>query len=237
MIGLILESILITVRLICDFLTISGQCCCAGSRIYVQAEIYDKFVEKFTVRAKKNVVGDPFSPNTIQGPQVSELQFTRIMDYIKSGKDEGAKVELGGERHGKEGYFIQPTIFTGVNEKMKIMQEEIFGPVVAIGKFKDVEDVLSKAHDTFYGLAASVHTQNLNTAIEVSNRLQAGSVWVNCHNFLSHQMPFGGFKQSGIGRELGYVFLETSLTYSKYALQNYTNIKSVHVNLNMNAPF
>jgi aldehyde dehydrogenase (NAD+) len=89
---------------------------------------------------------------------------------------------------------------------MKIMQEEIFGPVVAIAKFKDVEDVLAKAHDTFYGLAASVHTQNLNTAIEVSNRLQAGSVWVNCHNFLSNQMPFGGFKQSGIGRELGYIF-------------------------------
>ena len=126
------------------------------------------------------------------------------MDYIKAGKDEGAKIETGGERLGKEGYFIQPTVFTNVDEKMKIMQEEIFGPVVAIGKFKDVEDVLTKAHDTFYGLAASVHTKNLNTAIEVSNRLQAGSVWVNCHNFLSHQLPFGGFKQSGIGRELGY---------------------------------
>ena len=122
---------------------------------------------------------------------------------------------------------------------MKIMQEEIFGPVVAIGKFKDVEDVLAKAHDTFYGLAASVHTQNLNTAIEVSNRLQAGSVWVNCHNFLSNQMPFGGFKQSGIGRELGYVsFLKIfAHIFSKYALHNYTNVKSVHVNLNMKAPF
>jgi aldehyde dehydrogenase (NAD+) len=215
-----------------------GQCCCAGSRIYVQEDIYDKFVEKFTARAKKNVVGDPFEAKTVQGPQVSELQFTRIMDYIKAGKDEGAKVELGGERHGKEGYFIQPTIFTGVNEKMKIMQEEIFGPVVAIGKFKDVDDVLAKAHETFYGLAASVHTMNLNTAIEVSNRLQAGSVWVNCHNFLSHQMPFGGFKQSGIGRELGY-FIHSlhRLMCSKYALQNYTNVKSVHVNLTMKAPF
>jgi aldehyde dehydrogenase (NAD+) len=183
----------------------SGQCCCAGSRIYVQEGIYDKFVQKFTERAKHNTVGDPFEAATIQGPQVSELQFTKIMDYIKSGKDEGANIALGGERHGKEGYFIQPTVFTNVNERMKIMQEEIFGPVVAIGKFTDVEDVLKKAHDTFYGLAASVHTQNLNTAIEVSNRLQAGSVWVNCHNFLSHQLPFGGFKQSGIGRELGYV--------------------------------
>jgi aldehyde dehydrogenase (NAD+) len=181
-----------------------GQCCCAGSRIYVQEGIYDEFVKKFTARAKKNKVGDPFEAATIQGPQVSELQFTRIMDYIKSGKEEGAKVVLGGERHGREGYFIQPTIFTGVNEKMKIMQEEIFGPVVAVAKFKDVEDVLQKAHDTFYGLAASVHTRDLNTAIEVSNRLQAGSVWINCHNFLSHQLPFGGFKQSGIGRELGY---------------------------------
>ena len=198
-----MESTLTTVLISCNETNI-GQCCCAGSRIYVQEDIYDTFVEKFTARAKKNVVGDPFHEQTIQGPQVSELQFTRIMDYIKSGKDEGAKVETGGERHGKEGYFIQPTVFTNVNERMKIMQEEIFGPVVAIAKFKDVEDVLSKAHDTFFGLAASVHTQNLNTAIEVSNRLQAGSVWVNCHNFLSHQMPFGGFKQSGIGRELGY---------------------------------
>jgi len=169
----------------------------------VQEGIYDEFVKRFTERAKKNKVGDPFEATTIQGPQVSELQFTRIMDYIKAGKDEGAKVVLGGERHGKEGYFIQPTVFTEVNEKMKIMQEEIFGPVVAIGKFTDAEDVLAKAHDTFYGLAASVHTKNLNIAIEVSNRLQAGSVWVNCHNFLSHQLPFGGFKQSGIGRELG----------------------------------
>jgi len=106
------------------------------------------------------------------------------------------------------------------------LDEVTFGPVVAIAKFKDVEDVLQKAHETFYGLAASVHTQNLNTAIEVSNRLQAGSVWVNCHNFLSHQMPFGGFKQSGIGRELG-----------KYALSNYTNVKSVHINLTAKAPF
>ena len=164
------------------------------------------------------------------------------MDYIKSGKDEGAKIETGGERHGNEGYFIQPTVFTNVNEKMKIMQEEIFGPVVAIAKFKDVDDVLQKAHDTFYGLAASVHTQNLNIAIEVSNRLQAGSVWVNCHNFLSHQMPFGGFKQSGIGRELGYfppfIPLVSRFAYGrKYALSNYTNIKSVHVNLKANAPF
>jgi len=197
-----------------------GQCCCAGSRIYVQEGIYDKFVEAFKARAAKNVVGDPFKEDTFQGPQVSELQFNRIMDYIKSGKEEGATVELGGERHGKEGYFIQPTVFSNVKSDMKIMQEEIFGPVCAIAKFKDEADVLQKAHDTVYGLAAAVHTKDLTRAINVSNALQAGTVWVNCYNMLSHQVPFGGYKQSGFGRELG-----------KYALSNYTNIKAVNINL------
>ena len=197
-----------------------GQCCCAGSRIYVQEGIYDKFIARFKERTEQNKVGDPFKADTFVGPVVSDLQYNRVMDYIKSGKEEGAKVVAGGNRHGNEGYFIQPTIFTDVTSKMKIMQEEIFGPVVACAKFKDVEEVIKMANETFYGLAASVHTKNLETAISVSNRLNAGTVWVNMHNALSHTMPFGGFKQSGIGRELG-----------KAALANYTQIKSVHINL------
>ncbi|RMZ77731.1 hypothetical protein DV738_g4277, partial [Chaetothyriales sp. CBS 135597] len=197
-----------------------GQCCCAGSRIYVQSGIYDKFVEAFKARTAKNVVGDPFGKDTFQGPQVSQLQFDRIMGYIASGKEAGAKVEIGGERHGDKGYFIQPTIFSNVSEDMKIMQEEIFGPVCAISKFETEEEVIRRGNETTFGLAAAVHTTNLNTAIRVSNALKAGTVWVNCYNLLSEQTPFGGFKESGIGRELG-----------KYALSNYTQVKSVRIRL------
>ncbi|KAL1850163.1 aldehyde dehydrogenase (NAD(P)(+)) ald5 [Diaporthe australafricana] len=197
-----------------------GQCCCAGSRIYVQDGIYDKFVAAFKKRAEENKVGDPFAEDTFQGPQVSQLQYDRIMSYIKAGKEEGATVETGGERHGEKGYFIKPTIFSGVTPKMKIMQEEIFGPVCTIAKFKTEEDVIEAAHDTNYGLAAAVHTKDLNTAIRVSNRLNAGTVWVNCYNALHHQMPFGGYKESGIGRELG-----------EAALANYTQNKSVAIKL------
>jgi len=197
-----------------------GQCCCAGSRVYVQEGVYDKFIELFKARTAKNVVGDPFAADTFQGPQVSKLQFDRIMSYIASGKEAGAKVETGGERHGKEGYFIQPTIFSGVSSDMKIMQEEIFGPVCSISKFKTEDEVIKAGNETTYGLAAAVHTTDLNTAIRVSNKLKAGTVWVNCYNLLSYQVPFGGFKESGMGRELG-----------KYALSNYTQVKSVRIRL------
>ena len=197
-----------------------GQCCCAGSRIYVQSGVYDKFIEAFKQRTAKNVVGDPFKQDTFQGPQVSKLQFDRIMNYIQSGKEAGAKVETGGDRHGDEGFFIQPTIFSNVSPDMKIMQEEIFGPVCTISKFETEEEVIKSGNETTYGLAAAVHTQNLNTALRVANSLKAGTVWVNNYNMISYQVPFGGFKESGIGRELG-----------KYALANYTQIKSVRVRL------
>ena len=197
-----------------------GQCCCAGSRIYVQSGIYDKFIEAFKARTAKNVVGDPFAADTFQGPQVSQLQFDRIMAYIKSGKEAGAKVETGGERKGDKGYFIQPTIFSGVSEDMKIMQEEIFGPVCSISKFETEDEVVKSGNETTYGLAAAIHTKDLNTAIRVANKLKAGTVWVNNYNMLSYQVPFGGFKESGIGRELG-----------KYALSNYTQVKSVRIRL------
>ncbi|KAK0706675.1 aldehyde dehydrogenase domain-containing protein [Lasiosphaeria miniovina] len=197
-----------------------GQCCCAGSRVYVQDGVYDKFVAAFKKRAEENKVGDPFHHETFQGPQVSQLQYDRIMGYIQSGKDEGATVETGGGRHGDKGYFIQPTIFTNVTHEMKIMQEEIFGPVCAIAKFHSEEEVIQLGNDSAYGLAAALHTKDLNTAIRVSNSLRAGTVWVNCYNMLHHQLPFGGYKESGIGRELG-----------EAALLNYTQNKSVAIRL------
>lgn len=171
-----------------------GQCCCAGSRIYVQDSIYNKFLQRFKERAAANKLGDPFHEDTFQGPQVSQLQFDRIMSYIDAGKKAGAKVEIGGERHGDKGYFIQPTIFSNVKEDMKIVQEEIFGPVCTISKFSSADEVVRLANASTYGLAAAVHTKNLNTAIEVSNALKAGTVWVNTYNTLHWQLPFGGFK-------------------------------------------
>jgi len=197
-----------------------GQCCCAGSRIYVQSGIYDKFVQRFKERATANKVGDPFSAETFQGPQVSQLQYDRIMGYIEEGKKAGATVVTGGERHGDKGYFIQPTIFSDVTEDMKIMQEEIFGPVCSIAKFETEEEIIKTGNNSTYGLASAVHTQNLNTAIRVANALRAGTVWVNQYNMLHHQVPFGGYKESGIGRELG-----------EAALANYTQTKSVSIRL------
>ncbi|KAF8546770.1 aldehyde dehydrogenase, partial [Imleria badia] len=199
-----------------------GQTCCAGSRIFVQEGIYDEFLKRFTEKARSLKVGDPFHPETFQGPQVSEIQFNRIMGYIQSGKDAGAKVEVGGERQGTEGYFIRPTIFTNTSPDMKIVQEEIFGPVGVVIKFKDEEDVIRQANDTVYGLAAAVFTQSLNRAIKTAHKLKAGTAWVNCVNQLNSSVPFGGFKQSGIGRELG-----------EYALHNYTAVKAVHINLDI----
>jgi len=197
-----------------------GQCCCAGSRVYVQEGIYEKFIERFKERAQQNVVGDPFKNETFQGPQVSQVQFDRIMSYIEHGKQSGAKVEIGGNRKGDKGFFIEPTIFSNVTEDMKIVQEEIFGPVCSISKFKTAEEAIKVGNSTTYGLAAAIHTKNLNTAIEVSHALKAGTVWVNQYNMLSHQLPFGGFKESGIGRELG-----------EAALDNYTQTKTVSIRL------
>lgn len=197
-----------------------GQCCCAGSRIYVQEGIYDEFLAKFKERIGKIVLGDPFHDETFQGPQVSKLQFDRIMGYIEHGVAEGAKIEIGGKRFGTKGYYIQPTIFSNVTTDMKIMQEEIFGPVASIAKFKDIDEIVEIGNGTPYGLAAAVHTKDLNTALEITNRLKAGTCWVNCYNMLHPALPFGGFKESGIGRELG-----------KAALANYTQLKTVQINM------
>ncbi|MDY3558919.1 aldehyde dehydrogenase family protein [Gemmata sp. JC673] len=193
-----------------------GQCCVAGSRLFVQESAYDEFVHKIVAKAKGRKVGDPFSTDTEQGPQVSQEQFDRVMGYIDAGQKDGAKMLAGGGRVGERGYFVQPTVFTDVTDEMKIAKEEIFGPVMSILKFKDADEVLARGNRTHYGLAAAVWTRDIGKALRLSNGLKAGTVWVNCYDVFDAGAPFGGFKMSGIGRELG-----------QYALQLYTEVKTV----------
>jgi aldehyde dehydrogenase (NAD+) len=197
-----------------------GQCCCAGSRLFVEEKVHDQFVEKMVKKAKSRKVGDPFDPLTEQGPQVSQEQFDRVMGFIDSGKREGAKLLTGGNRCGQKGYFIEPTIFDGVTDEMKIAKEEIFGPVMNILKFKDIDEVTRRGNQTFYGLAAAVWTRDVKKAHSLANNLRAGTVWINCYDVFDAAAPFGGFKMSGHGRELG-----------EYALELYTEVKTVYVNL------
>eukprot|EP00794_Sanderia_malayensis_P009841 gene9841-10851_t len=197
-----------------------GQCCCAGSRTFVEESIYDEFVKKSVIRAQNRTVGNPMCKSTQQGPQIDDLQFNKILDLIESGKKEGAKLHCGGTQVGEKGYFIAPTVFSDVTDDMRIAKEEIFGPVQQILKFKDIDDVIERGNKTMYGLAASVMTKDLNKAFKVSHSLRAGTVWVNCYDVLNCQSPFGGFKMSGNGRELG-----------EYGLQQYSEVKSVIIKL------
>jgi len=197
-----------------------GQICCAGSRVFVEEKIYDQFVEKSVERAHKRVVGDPFDARTEQGPQVDQAQFDRVMGYIESGQNEGATLACGGRRVGDRGYFIEPTVFADVQDDMKIAREEIFGPVMSVIPFKNLEEVITRANQTNYGLAAGVWTRDIKKAHAIANSVRAGTVWVNCYNILDTRAPFGGFKQSGSGRELG-----------EYGLQQYTEVKTVIVRL------
>ncbi|KAF8074181.1 aldehyde dehydrogenase [Lyophyllum atratum] len=200
----------------------AGQACVAGSRIYVQVGIYDAFLSAFTevARQLEKATGDPFKKGMLQGPLISQLQLDRVIEYIKSGIREGATVYSGGTQHGKRGFFIRPTIFTGVTPDMRIMKEEIFGPVGAIMMFTTEEEVIEAANATEYGLAANVFTGNADTALRVAHQLESGSVWINSAGNAEVAVPFGGFKQSGIGSEMG-----------QYALDTYTRVKAVHVNL------
>jgi aldehyde dehydrogenase (NAD+) len=197
-----------------------GQCCCAGSRLFVEERVHDQFVEKMLKKAKTRKVGDPFDPETEQGPQVSQEQFDRVMSFIDSGKKEGAKLLCGGSRVGNKGYFIEPTVFDNVTDKMKIAKDEIFGPVMNILKFKNVDEVIERGNQTHFGLAAAVWTRDITKAHRLANGLKAGTVWVNCYDVFDAAAPFGGFKMSGQGRELG-----------EYALEHYTEVKTVYVNL------
>nr|XP_003700432.2 PREDICTED: retinal dehydrogenase 1 isoform X1 [Megachile rotundata] len=180
-----------------------GQNCCAGSRTFVHAKIYDQFVNYAKQLALKIKVGDPFDPQTQQGPQVNQEMFDKVLGLIKSGKEEGAVLEAGGEREGSVGYFVKPTVFSNVTDNMRIAKEEIFGPVQSILKFETMDEVIERANNTTYGLAAGVLTKDIDKALVFAQTVEAGSVWVNCYDALTPQTPFGGFKQSGIGRELG----------------------------------
>ncbi len=193
-----------------------GQCCVAGSRLFVEEKVYDEFVHKISAKTKARKIGDPFDLTTEQGPQVSQEQMDRILGYIEHGKADGAKLVSGGARSGSDGYFVQPTVFADVQDEMKIAQEEIFGPVMSILKFKNADEVVDRGNKTFYGLAAAVWTRDVKKAHAIAHRLKAGTVWVNCYDVFDAAAPFGGFKMSGIGRELG-----------QYALNLYTEVKTV----------
>src|SRR5579863_2455305 len=198
----------------------SGQVCCAGTRIFVQRDKYDEVVDQLTAFSKSVTAGDPFNQGTMMGPVVSQEQFERVKGYLAVGKKEGAKVSSGGETPAGKGYFVQPTLFSGVNNDMRIAREEIFGPVASAIPFKDENDAVFQGNDTEYGLSAAVWTRDISRAHKVARSLKAGTVWVNCYNQLDPISPFGGYKQSGFGRELG-----------KYAIDLYTQIKSVWMKL------
>ncbi|KAJ0094354.1 hypothetical protein Patl1_16174 [Pistacia atlantica] len=212
-----------------------GQCCCAGSRTFVHERIYDQFLEKAKALAVNRVVGDPFKAGIQQGPQpylappllascadtsllnqIDTEQFEKILRYIRLGVDSGATLETGGERFGSTGYYVQPTVFSNVQDDMLIAKEEIFGPVQSILKFKDLGDVVRRANTTRYGLAAGVFTQNIDTANTLTRALRAGTVWVNCFDVFDAAIPFGGYKMSGQGREKGI-----------YGLNSYLQVKAV----------
>jgi aldehyde dehydrogenase (NAD+) len=197
-----------------------GQCCTAGSRLFVEEKCYDEFVDRSVAKAKNRVVGNPFDSTTDQGPQVDQAQMEKILSYIESGKKDGASLLAGGNRFGDKGYFVEPTVFANVQDNMKIAREEIFGPVMSIIKFKSVDEVVKRANATVYGLAAAVWTRDIGKAHAIANNVRAGTVWVNCYNVFDAGAPFGGFKQSGIGRELG-----------EYGLQHYTEVKTVTMKL------
>ena len=198
------------------FVCNKGEICVAGTRVLVQEGIYDEFEKKLVEKAKAWVVGDPFDPKVQQGPQVNQKQFERILSYIELGKTEGATLLTGGKRVGNKGYYIEPTIFSNVKEDMRIVQEEIFGPVMVLMKFKTIEDAIKSANNTKYGLAAGIVTKSLDTANTVSRSIRAGIVWINCYFAFGNDIPYGGYKMSGFGRDFG---LE--------ALHKYLQVKSV----------
>ncbi|KAK5064326.1 hypothetical protein LTR84_000159 [Exophiala bonariae] len=202
-----------------------GQVCTATSRVIVQEGIYDKFVARFQEIVKEtSKVGDPFADDTFQGPQVTKAQYERVLSYIDSGKSEGAKLASGGVPYKNvgdgKGFFIEPTVFTGVSDTMKIYREEVFGPFVVVASFKDEADAIRMANDTTYGLGSAVFTTNIERAHRVAAKIEAGMVWINSSNDSDFRVPFGGVKQSGIGRELG-----------EAGLAGYSQTKAVHVNM------
>jgi len=195
-----------------------GQCCIAGTRIFVQDTIYDEFVKRSVDRALKRTVGSPWDEGNEQGPQIDSEQFNKILGLIDTGKKEGAKMHCGGNRHGDKGYFIQPTVFSDVTDDMTIAKEEIFGPVMQIMKFSTMEELLERVNKTMYGLGGAVQTSSLDNALTVSHGIRAGTIWVNSYDNFDCIAPFGGYKMSGAGRELG-----------EYGLSQYSEVKTVMI--------
>src|SRR5256714_7744283 len=193
-----------------------GQCCCAGSRHFIEQPLFDQVVEGVAEQAKKIKVGSGLEADTQMGPLVSAEQLERVCGYLESGFSEGAKAVTGGKKRGDKGYFVEPTVLVNTNDKMKVIQEEIFGPVVAAIPFKDLNEVTTRANDSIYGLAAGIWTKDISKAHRLAEKIRAGTVWINCYNIFDAALPFGGYKQSGWGREMG-----------KDSLELYTEVKAV----------
>jgi len=185
-----------------------GEVCCAGSRLYVEDKQFDKVVDGVSKIASSLRIGPGMEATTQIGPLISEEQLNRVCGYLDSGYLEGAKAATGGKRHGKKGYFVEPTVLVNTSDKMKVVREEIFGPVVTVMPFSDVDDLVAKANNTPYGLAAAVWTRDIKKAHRIAGELRAGTVWINCYGVLDSAMPFGGYKQSGWGREMGHQMLD-----------------------------
>ena len=193
-----------------------GQCCNAGSRLYVEKKAYDDVVAGVVEEAKSIKVGPGLEPGTRMGPLISDEQFNKVLGYLESGREQGAEALVGGGRWGDRGYFVEPTVLTKTRPDMSVEREEIFGPVVCAIPFESEDDLVRRANETEYGLAAGIFTRDISKAHRLAARIRAGTVWINCYHVFDAALPFGGYKQSGWGREMGH-----------HVLENYTQTKAV----------